>query len=159
MLFSKKKSRKWEFEKLPVVDWKATNKCKYDMTTICKLILTQILKIENVSLLVVTDDKMVKRFDTSDIEMQAVLQGYPQLKKYILYLRKNMSEDLLTTICHEMVHLKQYYDGKLRLDGTTFYWNGEYYSKPIPYMDRPWEKEAFAKMYDIEKEVKKLYYE
>ena len=91
------------------------------MTIVCKLILAQILGIKDVALSVFTNDKLVKKFDTNDIEIQAILQGYPILKSYALHLRSNISSTLLETICHEMVHLSQYNSGRLRLEGTTFY--------------------------------------
>jgi hypothetical protein len=57
-----------------------------------------------------------------------------------------------------MVHLKQYESGDLKLKGTTFYWKGKDYSN-IDYWSRPWESEARREQIDIEKQVKKLYYE
>ena len=156
-LFKKKTPKKWEFGKLPEVKWLASNKTKFDMVLICKLILTQILKIDDVSIMVVTDDNFCKRFDTEDIEIKAILQGYPVLKKYILYLKSDISNyELLSVICHEMVHLSQYNSGKLKLEGTTFKWEGKSYNH-VSYWERPWEKEAKEKQYDIEKQVRKLY--
>lgn len=157
MWFKKKTPKKWEFGDKPIVKWCATNKTSYDMETVCKLILTQIFNINDISLIISTNDKLVKRFDKDNIEMQAILQGYPDIKQYCLYLRSTAT-DLLTIICHEMIHLSQYYRGDLRVVGTTFKWKGQDYNK-IPYNDRPWEKEAFGNQSKIEKQVKKLYYE
>lgn len=158
-LFKKKIPKKWEFGNNPVVNWFATNTSKYDFVTICKIILTQILNIEDIELNVYINDRFVSRFDTADIEIKAILQGFPEMKKYVLYLKKNIgSLELLEIICHEMVHLKQYYSGDLRLNGTIFTWKGQKY-EDISYWDRPWEKEARTEQYKIEKEVKKLYYE
>ena len=90
------------------------------METVCKIILTEILNLPLVELHVVTADNVVKKFDTEDTEMQAILSGYPSMHKYVLHLRGHLQTDILETICHEMVHLKQYETGQLRLDGTTF---------------------------------------
>lgn len=86
----------------------------------CKIILTEILHLPNVELQVVTNDRLVKKFDTKDVEMQALLDGYPAMHRYILHLRGKLQIDILEIISHEMVHLKQYETGNLRLEGTTF---------------------------------------
>ena len=158
-LFKKKVPRKWEFGPKPIVDWRATIKSKYDLVTICKIILTQILNICDIKLTVYTNDNFVSRFDTKDLEIKAILQGFPDLKEYILYLKSSVGPyEILDIIYHEMVHLKQYNNGSLKLNGAVFTWKGQEY-KDIPYWDRPWEKEAKTEQYKIQKEVKKLYYE
>ena len=158
-MFIKKQPKVWSFGPKPVVNWQATNKVKYDMTTICKLILTQILNIQDVELTVVTNDSQVKIFDTPDFELQAMLIGYPSLKKYSLILRSNIgAASILSVVCHEMVHLDQYNRGDLELIGKTFKWKKQEYSGQVPYFDRPWEKEATKKQKEIENKVKKLYF-
>ena len=91
------------------------------MTTICKLILTQILNIQDIELTVATNDSQVKMFDTPDFELQAMLIGHRNLKQYALVLRSTINAaDLLSVVCHEMVHLDQYNRGDLELKGKTF---------------------------------------
>ena len=159
-MFKKKLEKKWEFNPNTIVNVNTNIKTDYSIEVVCKLILNKILNITDVNLLIVDNDKLVKRFDTTDIEIQAFLQGYPILKKYVLYLRDGISKGMLFhIICHEMIHLKQYYDGKLRLDGTTFTWYGLKYNSKTPYWNRPWEIEARDKQYDIADKVKRLYYE
>lgn len=53
---------------------------------------------------------------------------------------------LLYTIAHEMVHVKQLARGALRQDEDgQFYWRGKLFSiNNIPYVDRPWEREAYS---------------
>lgn len=158
-MFTKKQPKVWSFGPKPVVNWEAKNKVRYDMTTICKLILTQILNIQDIELTVATNDSQVKMFDTPDFELHAMLIGHPGLKKYSLILRSTISAaDLLSIVCHEMVHLDQYNRGDLELKGKTFKWKGKEYTGEIPYFQRPWEIEATKKQYEIEKKVKKLYY-
>ena len=159
-LFKKKTSKKWEFGENPVVNWVAKNKSKYDMVTICKLILTQILHIDDVELTVANNDNQIKIFDTSDFELLALLIKQPTSHRYTLLIRSNVSgSELLSIVCHEMWHLEQYYKGDLALNGKIFTWKGKKYDSSIPYFDRPWEKEAIKEQYAIEKKVKKLYYE
>lgn len=160
MCFKKKTPKKWEFGKKPVVNWNATNKAKYDMVTVCKIILTQILKIEDIELSVFTSDRQVSMFDTDDLEVRAILQKTTIKNHYVLTLRSDVKYyELLSVICHEMVHLKQYVQNKLDLKNHTFYWNGKEYPKSTSYWARPWEIEARREQTDIEKKVKDLYYE
>ena len=57
------------------------------------------------------------------------------------------SEFLVSTLCHEMVHVKQFALGqtqiKYRGKKPTFYWMG----KPVRevYWDQPWEQEAWRR--------------
>ena len=157
MLFKKKIPRKWEFGPKPEVNWYAKIKSKYDLQLVCKIILTEILGITDVVLNVFTNDAMLKRFDTDDFKIQAVLSRAGKTNMYALHLKSDVS-DIIDIICHEMVHLSQYNRGDLSLSGTTFYWKGKEY-KNISYWDRPWEKEAKREQYKIEKQLKKLYYE
>ena len=46
-------------------------------------------------------------------------------------------EEFITTLLHEMVHVKQYIKGEL----TNSSWKGEYFTGS--YKDSPWEKEAY----------------
>ena len=50
--------------------------------------------------------------------------------------------DLVSTVCHEMVHLKQYARRELRnVNGKTM-WKKKVYNN-VNYWDAPWEKQAF----------------
>lgn len=159
-LFKKKTPKQWTFGEKPNVLWYATNKSKFDMTTMAKLILTQILGIENVELTVITKDKAIEKYSSDDLEMQAVLQAIPEQHKYRLTYHSRVSgANLLYILCHEMIHLKQYDKGELKLVKGGAMWKGTFYEKETPYFDRPWEQEANADMYKIEKKVKELYYE
>lgn len=59
--------------------------------------------------------------------------------------KMNMDE-LITTLSHEMIHVAQMAKGILkpgRRGGNT--WAGRYYPKSTPYLDRPWEIQAFSR--------------
>lgn len=47
-------------------------------------------------------------------------------------------------VVHEMVHLKQYYTGKLKFLSTHVRYDGKNIYKDLEYQDRPWEIEAFG---------------
>jgi len=60
--------------------------------------------------------------------------------------------DFITSICHEMVHLKQVYRGEFtQKDGKQF-WKGRDHSKD-EYDDQPWEKEAYKLQDELALEV------
>ncbi len=158
--FKKKTPKEWTFGDKPVVKWLSTNKTKMDITTVCKLILTQILNVTDVELIIVTNDRIISKFDSNDLEMQAILQAIPERHQYRLSLHSRISPSTLPLIiCHEMIHLKQYDKGELKLNKNGAIWKGEFYKKETPYFERPWEIEANAEMKNIEKKMKELYYE
>ena len=89
-----------------------------------------------------------------------MLQADPEKHKYRLtYHSRAGAANILSILCHEMVHLKQYDKGELKLVKGGAMWKGQFYDKNTPYFDRPWEREANAEMGKIEKKVKELYYE
>jgi hypothetical protein len=57
------------------------------------------------------------------------------------------SELLISTLCHEMVHVKQFALGqtqvKYRGEKPTFYWMGK--RVQADYWDQPWEQEAWRR--------------
>jgi len=50
-------------------------------------------------------------------------------------------KDFITTLCHEMVHVKQYY--RKETDGYGGVWKKKSVAKNTSYYDLPWEKEAY----------------
>ena len=98
--------------------------------------------------------KMMPRLRTLDIEvnikkldeaMGYCMEGETN-RVFNLEIKKGMSlYDLVSTVCHEMVHGKQYAKGELRYrhkDGAQ-QWKAKIVSDKVEYMDLPWEKEAF----------------
>ena len=64
----------------------------------------------------------------------------------IVVLLKPQSLDRLgVTLAHEMVHVKQIANGKLKTVNGVNYWNGKRYSSRTKYLNQPWEVEAFSK--------------
>jgi|TARA_B110000503_G_scaffold75014_1_gene115793 hypothetical protein len=64
---------------------------------------------------------------------------------------KQTKAEIIRTLFHEMVHVKQYVRGQLlHNDDDTSMWNGR--ECDLPYWERPWEKEAYEyedAMWDI----------
>ena len=49
------------------------------------------------------------------------------------------------TLAHELVHVKQFAKGTLKQGKHGHTWAGKKYSKKTPYLDQPWEIEAFSR--------------
>ena len=65
-------------------------------------------------------------------------------REFDLELRKGMSLfDLISTVCHEMVHVKQYYRGELKDINGYQKWKSKKFRDDMDYLQQPWEKEAF----------------
>jgi len=73
---------------------------------------------------------------------------------YTLELEKyQIVYDLITTTCHEMVHVKQGVRGELRERNLQQYWKGEAIKTVMTYNHLgpkvPWEREAWDKQYPL----------
>lgn len=79
-----------------------------------------------------------------------------------IFIDKNISRSIaIETLSHELIHLKQYIDGRLKLLETTYVeWEGEKINVlDLPYDKRPWEIEAFDKQRELENKIKQKLYE
>ena len=94
--------------------------------------------------------KLMPRVRTLDIEVKLTncnAYGYcletDDHKTFELEIRKGLSlYDLISIVCHEMVHVKQYY--RKELCPSHQRWKKKRLpKKDLDYMDLPWEKEAF----------------
>lgn len=98
---------------------------------------------------VLTNEKLLDRFSTDEIELEALSTKSPIADTYIVYVREDVSEKIL---CHEIIHIKQFISGDLdyNLAENTYFWKGKVYqSNEISYFSRPWEKEAFDQQGDL----------
>ena len=98
-------------------------------------------------------EKMMPRMKTLEIvvnlkDLKGQAYGYcmegDNNREFELEIDKNLNlYDLVSTICHEMVHVKQYARRELRCDrdGNQMWKKGKYNN--VQYADAPWEKEAF----------------
>ena len=67
--------------------------------------------------------------------------------EYTIYLNKNILDDdieLFKTVCHECIHIKQYFNKELKHLNNYRVWfnNKSYDTVTCKYEDRPWEQEA-----------------
>ena len=49
------------------------------------------------------------------------------------------------TLAHELTHVAQFAKGTLQLTPRGKRWKGKYYGRRVPYLDQPWEIQAFAR--------------
>lgn len=49
------------------------------------------------------------------------------------------------TLAHELVHVAQFAKGVLKPTPKGTKWAGKFYSRKTPYLDMPWEVQAFSK--------------
>lgn len=63
-------------------------------------------------------------------------------REFEIEISKDLSiKELVMTICHEMVHVKQYV--RKEMDERGQVWKKKPVAKGTPYYDLPWEKEAY----------------
>jgi hypothetical protein len=85
--------------------------------------------------------------------------GDPENHQYIINLTKRVTRyNVAEIIAHEMVHIKQYEDGSLRIDPEhlhVIHFRGNAYNvNYTPYNLRPWEAEAFVMSSMLEFQLK-----
>jgi hypothetical protein len=68
------------------------------------------------------------------------------LDTYLVVLKpvKDMAV-LGATLAHELTHVAQFAKGTLQMTPRGKRWKGKYYGRKVPYLDQPWEIQAFAK--------------
>lgn len=68
--------------------------------------------------------------------------------EYLVFLSPKLkTSELIQTLAHEMVHIKQYAKGQLRVKNLGVSWRGKMYkySEDRGYHTRPWEIEAMKR--------------
>jgi hypothetical protein len=101
--------------------------------------------------------KMMPKIKTLDIEVTILKLddafGYclcEDKRTFQLDIKKGLTlYDLISTVCHEMTHVKQYVRGELKEVNYGAKWKGKLFKDSMAYAKMPWEKEAF----DLEKEL------
>ena len=69
-----------------------------------------------------------------------------QTGAYLIVIKpKRNLVELGLTLAQEMVHVKQLAKGMLKQKRSGHTWLGKMYGKTTPYLDMPWEIEAFSK--------------
>ena len=72
--------------------------------------------------------------------------------RYFTITLQKDNKEMLRTLAHEMVHLKQYATGELSIDDDGIYLYGEEWKpkgKQHKYFDSPWELEAYGRDFGL----------
>jgi hypothetical protein len=101
--------------------------------------------------------RMMPRIKTLNIEVNLTkldeAYGYclcEDKRTFQLDIKKGLTLfQLITTVCHEMTHVKQYATGELKEVDYGAKWKGRRFSDEMAYSKLPWEKQAFK----MEKEL------
>lgn len=81
--------------------------------------------------------------DLEDLGTTVPLKG---MDTYLVVLRPVKDIAVLgATLAHELTHVAQFAKGTLQLTPRGKLWKGKYYGRKVPYLDQPWEIQAFAK--------------
>ncbi len=73
-------------------------------------------------------------------------------RKFTIDIQKDLSlRDFVTTVCHEMVHVKQYARNEMSAYGRK--WKKKKVSIDTEYFELPWEKEAYRLQDKLAQEV------
>jgi hypothetical protein len=94
------------------------------------------------------DEDIVLEFDSLK-RHQYGFCDYDEDEIKVVVAKRLSSKDVVRTIFHEMVHVKQHLDGRLKFG---YIWEGEVYD--CEYETKPWEVEAF---YEEEKMMQKFW--
>lgn len=71
---------------------------------------------------------------------------------HVIFDSSLKGKDILFTLAHEFIHVRQMAFGELVYVGETPYWHGRRASR-YKYEDRPWEIEAYSKMVDLIRQI------
>jgi hypothetical protein len=116
------------------------------------------LDIKNTTLVINNLDNELKNKLSKDMILRAFIIKQP--KRYIIWVDDFGKNETITTLSHELIHLKQYHTNKIIIINQNVIWNGKLYENvnDSDYNLRPWEIEAFSNQNDLSKKIKsKLY--
>ena len=80
-------------------------------------------------------------------------------REFLIEILDHMNMNLtLKVLMHEMIHLQQYAKGKLKNLQKGIYWENKLVPPGLRYWRCPWEKEAYAREWDVYQEYMKSIY-
>ncbi len=110
-----------------------------------------IVGVKDANVTVTVDEAFLQKMSSPDFEYEGVLVPSPLDHTYVLRVKDVAKGEMQRILAHEAVHISQQERGDLVVNPDTLEcrWKGEKYTNDYPYMDRPWEKEAFKKQAEI----------
>jgi hypothetical protein len=101
-----------------------------------------------------------KKQFSSEIELKAHIKGLG--KQYVIWIDDMGRDETIRVLSHELIHLRQYYNGKLVVSDGLIKWNNQIIPltelSTIEYNARPWEIEAFQEQKYLDIDIRKVLY-
>ena len=115
-----------------------TPKTKKYIEALLPSMLEQLKLTKNKKLLHVIIDP-----DLEDLGTTVPLKG---IDTYLVVLKPVKDLQVLgATLAHELTHVAQFANGTLQVTPKGKKWKGKFYPTSHPYLDQPWEVQAFAR--------------
>jgi hypothetical protein len=115
------------------------------------------LGIENISIMVKPFTKKDRELLGPDIVLKAQVKSYPN--GFIIWMDDLGRSESLTVLSHELIHIQQYSTKELVVSGTNVTYKGIITDViVIPYSEREWEIDAFAKEGSIKNTINRILY-
>ena len=81
-----------------------------------------------------------------ELEEMGTTIPLPGIDTFLVVLKPNRNWVTLgVTLAHELTHVAQFAKGHLKPTAKGTMWKGRLYKRNHPYLDQPWEIQAFAK--------------
>jgi hypothetical protein len=101
-----------------------------------------------------------KKQFSSEMNLKAHIKGLG--KQYVIWVDDMDREESITVLSHELIHLRQYYNGKLIVTNELIKWDDQIIPvnelSTIDYNSRPWEIEAFQEQKYLDIDIIKVLY-
>ena len=82
----------------------------------------------------------------SDLDAQGTTIPLTGIDTFLVVLKPTRNwVNLGVTLAHELTHVAQFAQGLLKPTAKGTMWKGRLYKRNHPYLDQPWEIQAFAK--------------
>ena len=83
---------------------------------------------------------------SKECDESGVTVPLPGINGFMIGIKPNIRRpgEMARTLCHEMVHVAQLAKGILKPAKGGEWWANKFYPKHTAYLDRPWERQAFA---------------
>jgi len=117
------------------------------------------LKIDSVYIIIQPMSLAMKTNGLGDKSYELMASLIGNKTQYILYVNQMDRYEGIEFIAHELVHLVQFHSGRLvKREGlNSALWDGQIYDiTEVPYLERPWEKEAYSKDKDLAKKIRNV---
>jgi hypothetical protein len=97
---------------------------------------------------------------SNELELKAHIKGLG--KQYVIWVDDMDRDETITVFSHELIHLRQYYTGKLVVSNKLIKWDDQIIPvnelSTINYNSRPWEIEAFQEQKYLDIDIRKVLY-